>query len=84
MEDVHSKEMMKGAFIGLCNSRGATWRGEGGDQERELAKQFRAWADGLQYSHPFVASALLAQMVKTYEAQADREDLEAGVRRRLH
>jgi hypothetical protein len=84
MEDVHSKNMMEGAFIGLYNSRGATWRGEGGDQERELANKYRAWADALQYSHPFVASALLMQMVKTYEAEADRHDLEAGVRRRLH
>jgi addiction module HigA family antidote len=84
MEDVHSKKMMEGALVGLYNSRGATWRGEGGDQERELAKKYRAWADVLQYSHPFVASALLMQMVRTYEAEADREDLEAGVRRRLH
>lgn len=84
MEDVHSKRMMEGACIGLYNSRGVVWRGEGGDQERELAKKYRAWTDALQYSHPFVASALLMQVVKTYEAEADREDLEAGVRRRLH
>ena len=84
MEDVHSKTMMEGAVVGLYNSRGATWRGEGGDQERELAQKYRTWADALQYSHPFVASALLMQMVKGYEADADREDLETGVRRRLH
>lgn len=84
MEDVHSKKMMEGASIGRYNSRGATWRGEGGDKERELAKEYRAWADALQYSHPFVASALLMQMVKMYEAEAEREDLEAGIRRRLH
>lgn len=84
MEAVHSKPMMEGAQTGLYNSRGATWRGNGGDQERELAKKYRAWADALQYSHPFVASALLMEMVKTYEAEAERWDLEAGVRKRLH
>ena len=84
MEDVHSKKIMEGACIGLYNSRGVVWRGEGGDQERELAKKYRAWADAIQYSHPFVASALLMQVVKTYEVEADREDLAAGVRRRLH
>jgi addiction module HigA family antidote len=84
MEDVRSKKMTEGALVGLFNSRGATWRGEGGDQERELAEEYRAWADALQYSHPFVASALLMQVVKMYEAEAEREDLEAGIRRRLH
>ncbi len=84
MEEVHSKEMMEGASIGRYNSRGPTWRGEGGGKERELANKYRAWADALQYSHPFVASALLMQMVKTYEAEAEHWDLEAGVRRRLH
>lgn len=39
MEDVHSRKMMEGAGMGLYNSRGPTWRGEGGDQERELAKK---------------------------------------------
>jgi addiction module HigA family antidote len=83
MEDLHSKSMMEGAHTGLYNSRGVTWRGEGGDQERKLAEKYRAWANALQYSHPFLASELMMKMVKTYEHEADREDTEAGVRRRL-
>jgi plasmid maintenance system antidote protein VapI len=83
MEDVHSKEMMSGAHTGLYNARGVTWRGEGGAQERALADKYRAWANALQYSHPFVASELLMGMVKTYEHEADAEDTEAGIRRRL-
>lgn len=83
MEDVHSKSMMRGACTGLYNSRGVTWRGEGGNQERALADKYRAWANALQYSHPFVASQLLMDMVKTYEDEANREDTEAGIRRRL-
>lgn len=83
MEEVHSKNVMRGAHTGLYNSRGVTWRGEGGDQERELAEKYRAWANALQYSHPFVASELLMGMVKTYEHEANREDTEAGVRKRL-
>jgi hypothetical protein len=75
--------MMRGAHTGLYNSRGAVWRGERGDQERELADKYRAWANALQYSHPFVASELLMSMVKTYEHEANREDMEAGIRRRL-
>jgi addiction module HigA family antidote len=83
MEDVHSKRMMEGAHTGLYNSLGATWRGEGGDQERELAEKYRSWANTLQYSHSFVASELLMGMVRTYEHEANREDTEAGIRRRL-
>jgi hypothetical protein len=84
MEDVHSKSMMGGAHTGLYNSRGVVCRGEGGDQERELAEKYRVWANALQYSHPFVASELLMGMVKTYEHEANREDTEAKIRRRLH
>lgn len=84
MEDVHSKAMMDGARTGLYNSRGATWRGEGGNQERELAEKYRAWGNALQYSHPFVASELLMGMAATYEQEAVQEDTRAGIGRRLH
>ncbi len=83
MEDIQSKKMMSGAHTGLYNSTGATWRGEGGAQERALADKYRPWANALQYSHPFVASQLLMAMVKTYEREAEIEDTEAGVKRRL-
>ncbi|MGE8224946.1 MAG: addiction module antitoxin, partial [Stenotrophomonas sp.] len=83
MEDIHSKNIMRGAHTGLYNSRGVTLRGEGGNQERELAEKYRAWANALQYSHPFVASELLMGMVRTYEHEAVREDTQAGIRRRL-
>jgi addiction module HigA family antidote len=83
IEDVHSKKIMAGAHTGLFNSRGTIIRGEGGDQERELAKKYRAWENALRYSHPFLASELLMDMVKTYELEADREDTEAGIKKRL-
>ena len=83
MEELHSKKMMEGARTGLYNSRGVTSRGEGGDQERVLADKYRKWANAVQYSHPFVASHLLMEMVRTYEHEASREDVEARLRRRL-
>ncbi|MCG8587947.1 MAG: addiction module antitoxin, partial [Proteobacteria bacterium] len=83
IEDLQSSEICEGAHTGLYNSRGVHSRGEGGDQERDLAQKYRAWAHALQYSHPFLSSTLLAGMAKTYEREANREDLEAGVRRRL-
>lgn len=83
LEEVQSKDIMRGAHTGLYNSRGVHVRGEGGDQEREIANKYRKWAEALQYSHPFVSSELLMGMVKTYEHEAERNDTEAGVRRRL-
>ena len=83
MDDMQSEPLMRGAHTGVYNSRGAHWRGEGGDQERELAAKYRAWAKALQSSHPYVASVLLTGLVRTYEAEANREDIEAGIRRRM-
>jgi hypothetical protein len=83
LEDVHSADIMHGARIGLFNSRGVHWRGEDGAQERELASKYRAWAEALQYSHPFVSSSLLVGMVERYEHDARREDAEAKIKRRL-
>lgn len=83
MEDVQSEPMMQGAHTGVYNSRGVHWRGEGGDQERELAKKYREWGQALQFSHPYVSSKLLMELARTYEHEANREDTEAGIRRRL-
>lgn len=83
LEDIQSEAMMRGMHTGVYNSRGVHWRGEGGDQERELAAKYRTWGQALQSSHPYVASKLLMELVRTYEAEANREDTEAGIRRRL-
>lgn len=83
MEEIQSEPMMQGAHTGVYNSRGVHWRGEGGDQERELAEKYRKWGQALHVSHPFVASRLLMKLARTYELEANREDTEAGIRRRL-
>jgi len=83
MEDVHSKNMMEGAHTGVYNSRGVVSRGEGGNQERLLAEKYRAWANVLRYSHPFVASELLIGLVNTYEHEGNREDTDVMIRRRM-
>lgn len=83
MEDLESEEISRGAHTGLYNARGAHFRGEGGAQERELAAKYRRWAEALEFSHPFVSSSLLMTMVETYEYEAEKQDTEAGIRRRL-
>jgi hypothetical protein len=83
MEELRSRSVMRGAQTGRYNARGVQYRGEGGDQERALAQEYRKWAEALQFTHPYVSSELLMGMVKTYEADASREDTESGIRRRL-
>ena len=65
LEELHSGAIMRGAHTGLFNARGVHSRGEGGAQEQELANKYRAWADGLLYTHPYVSSELLMGMVRT-------------------
>ena len=83
LEGVRSKDMMCGMATGRYNSLGVTWRGEGGDQERALASPYQLWAEALRSAHPFVASELLERMAATYLREAEREDTEARVRKRL-
>jgi hypothetical protein len=68
--------------IAVYKSRGAHARGEGGDQEREIAEKFRNWARQLVFSHPYVAD-LIEQIATGYDHDAMREDSETAVRRRL-
>ncbi len=82
MEAIHSDDIKCGAHTGLYNARGVVWRKEGGDQERELANQYRSWAEALEFTHPFVAS-LLRWMVDTYESEATQQDIDAAIERRM-
>ena len=83
MEDLRSRSVMRGAQTGRYNARGVQYRGEGGNQERALAQEYRKWAEAVQLTHPYVSSELLMDMVKTYEVDASRQDTESGIRRRL-
>ena len=83
MEDLQSTYISQGAYTGLYNARGAHWRKEGGDQERGLADKYRAYANALLFSHPFVSSTVLMSIVETYEHEAEERDTEVEVRNRL-
>lgn len=74
------KEMRTGFEIGTFNKRGVTMRSmdAGGNQERELADQFRRYADGLAATHPHLAESL-ERMAQTYALDAKREDDKAAL-----
>lgn len=83
IEEIMSENIADGARTGIYNSRGVHTRSEGGSQERELADKYRSWADALQFTHPFVANNLLMSIARIYESEAQQNDLEAVVMRRL-
>lgn len=83
MEEVQSEHIMRGVRTGVYNSRGAHFRGDGGDQERELAEKYRSWGIAILSSHSYVASKLLMELARSYEQDASREDMEASIRLRL-
>jgi hypothetical protein len=82
LEQVTNEEMGLGIHVALRNSRGVHWRGEGGAQERELAAKYGGWAKAMEYTHPH-AAAILRSVEESYLREAEREDNEAKITRRM-
>jgi hypothetical protein len=83
MEEIASEKIGEGFHIGVYNSCGVQWRGEGGNQERELAAKYRSWATRLHFDYPFVGG-VLEDIADTYDREAAREDSETKINKRLH
>ena len=82
IEVVPSENIAVGFCIGVYNARGVQWRGEGGDQERELAARYRSWEQELEFDYPHVSN-VLEQIAVSYDREGQWWDSEANVRRRL-
>ena len=74
--------MGEGFHVGAHNSRGVHWRGEGGQQERELAEQYRAWAEQLHFEYPYVGG-ILEGIAASYDREASWHDSDAEIEKRL-
>lgn len=81
MEEIASPEIARGFHRSVLNSRGVHWRGEGGEQERELAAKYRAWAERVHFDFPYVGG-VLEDIAKSYDREAGWHDSEARIRRR--
>jgi hypothetical protein len=82
LEQVMNKHLSRGLTVAMRNSRGAHWRGEGGAQEREIVAKYADWAQSMEYTHPRVA-AMLHELEESYLRDADWEDSEAKITRRM-
>ena len=84
MEMVATADVESGVFIGKRNMRGVFWRTvEGGEMEQELAAKYRHWAQHRRVDYPF-AGRVLNLIAKSYDADAQREDIEGHLAKRLN
>jgi hypothetical protein len=73
LEKVRSRELETGLSVGKFNSRGVVSRRLGGEEERELERTYRRYADALAFSSPRTASALRG-LAESYGAYARHEE----------
>jgi addiction module HigA family antidote len=82
LEDFGTDRMANGMMIGRHNARGVVWRGRGGDQERDLAKDYSDAATVVAAEYPFTAR-LLNELARSYDRDAAWHDDRALVEKRL-
>lgn len=58
LEEISSKEIALGLLTGLYNSRGASFRPPGGDEERELSTKYSGWSGAISFTHPYLSNVL--------------------------
>lgn len=75
------EEITDGFIVGRLNLRGTTSRqlGDGGEQERDLAKSYGAWQRAMAVSHP-QTSRLLGRIADSYRSDANDQDSDARTR----
>jgi hypothetical protein len=78
IEAIRSRDLETGDTIGTFNRRGVTSRayGAGGDQERQLAEQYREWSEAtaLEWMR---TSGIIESLAKDYDRQAKAHDDDA-------
>ncbi|WP_033426366.1 hypothetical protein [Hymenobacter aerophilus] len=85
LEKVASPDIERGFMIGHYNSRGTTSRSpyEGGEQERELVKQYLSYAEVVKTTS-YRTAEILRKMAQKYEREAVQEDNEASLNQDLY
>lgn len=78
LEDIGSRHIESGLYIGKLNQRGVTSRSpySGGRQERDIADTFRAMIPTVAGTWPRTAR-ILGDIVRSYERDAERNDKQA-------
>jgi hypothetical protein len=83
LEEIATERIAEGVFFAECNGRGLVARGPGGADEREMAARYKAWANELRYTHPFVARKVLDELASYYGRLAVSYDEDSMVSERV-
>jgi hypothetical protein len=70
IEKISTKSLCSGLSCGILNSRGATWRDEGGNQERDESKRYRDLAEKIRFDSPTTAR-LRDSIAESYDREAN-------------
>lgn len=78
IDEFGGADIGRGFYLGVVNSRGITSRmpTDGGEQERDLATRYRAWAKLAELEWPLTASRL-SEIASHYDYDAKRHDDDA-------
>ena len=84
IENLAVTEIEQGLMLERVNMRGIYEKalGEGGEQERELAQQYREWSNNMLSRCPRIAR-VLESIAKNWERHAREEDNEADIMRKF-
>ncbi|ANU15692.1 hypothetical protein BBI11_00670 [Planococcus maritimus] len=82
MEDISSTEIARGFLIGVHNSQGFYWGGEGGERERKLAAKYNKWTESLFFEYPYVGT-VIKEIADSYNWEAQWHDSEEKIAKRL-
>jgi len=69
IEMIASDSIASGLHCGISNSRGVVWRGDGGNQERELTAKYRDLANKVRFDSPCTAR-VLDSVADSYDRQS--------------
>lgn len=85
LDQPSAARLREAMWLAVHNARGVTSRAayDGGAQERDLAKRYRTLSTRCSNSHPRVA-AMLENIAKSYDRDAEREDQQAQLSERWH
>ena len=69
IDNICSQNIALGMLSGVHDSHGASWAGEAGTKEKDLAVQYKSWSQEIAFEYPFTA-LMLDQIADSFEKDA--------------
>ena len=83
LEVVGTSNIARGMAMGRYNARGAHFRARGGNEEREIARQYQNSAKRLKFDAPFT-TRMLEDLASSYDHEAVMHDEDDNLQKRVN